>query len=116
MTLLVSLVYLCAIIYKVMKNVATYQTDTTAAAANRAANATLLKTSAKYMVEALGEGIKQSLNGMDINVEFITLTVRSVAHASGKGVKKLIEKYGAAGRQLAQKRFHYNSTTTLSHS
>ncbi|TFF39149.1 hypothetical protein [Mucilaginibacter psychrotolerans] len=99
-----------------MKNVATYQTDTAAVAANRAATSTLLKASTKYMVDALGEGIKQSLNGMDINVEFITLTVRSVAQASGKGVKKLIEKYSAAGRQVAQKRFHYNTTTTLSHS
>jgi hypothetical protein len=72
-----------------MKNVATYQTDTTTAAANRAANAAAPKNVCQiYGIEALGEGIKQSLNGMDINVEFITLTVRSVAHASGKGVKK----------------------------
>lgn len=68
------------------------------------------------MVEALGEGIKQSLNGMDINVEFITLTARSLAQTSGKGLKQLISKYSAAGKQLAEKRYHYNSTTTLSHS
>jgi hypothetical protein len=115
LTNIVNLVYLCIIIKEVMETATTYQTNNTAIGTGRGSANTLFKTSAKYMVEALGEGIKQSLNGMDINVEFITLTVRSLAQTSGRGVKTLIEKYSAGSRQLAQKRFQYNNTT-LSHS
>ncbi|OOQ59950.1 hypothetical protein [Mucilaginibacter pedocola] len=99
-----------------METASTYPQNNTATANNRGNNNALFKASAKYMVEALGEGIKQSLNGMDINVEFLTLTARSLVQTSGNGMKKLISKYSAAGKQMAQKRFHYNSTATLSHS
>jgi len=68
------------------------------------------------MMGALEEGIKQSLNGMDINVEFITLTARSLAQTSGKAVKKFIAKYSFAGRQITERRFQYNNNTSLSHS
>ena len=76
----------------------------------------MLKASANYALAALGEGIKSSLQGLDINVEFMTLTVRSIAQTSGKSVKKIIAKYSAAGRNLTEKRFQYNNNTTLSHS
>lgn len=92
------------------------QTNTHPTGSSRYTNTTFLKTSANYMVQALGEGIKQSLNGMDINVEFLTLTARSVVQTSGKAVKKLITKYTAAGREFTGGRFHYNNNTTLSHS
>ncbi|AMR32608.1 hypothetical protein A0256_14840 [Mucilaginibacter sp. PAMC 26640] len=80
------------------------------------ANSAFVKASAKYLADALGEGIKQSLNGMDINVEFITLTARSLAQTSGNMVKKFISKYSNEGRQLADRRYNYNNNTTLSHS
>ena len=99
-----------------MKTNSLYNTNTTTTGNGGISNNARLKTSAKYVIEALGEGIKQSLNGMDINTEFLTLTVRSLAQTSGENVKKLIEKYSAAGRQLAPGRFHYNNTSTLSHS
>jgi hypothetical protein len=100
---------------RIMKNAARYPTNITTTGNSGVSNNTLLKSSAKYVIEALGEGIKQSLNGMDINTEFLTLTARSLVQTSGKTVKQIVTKYSAVGRQLAQKRFHYNNTT-LSHS
>ena len=91
-------------------------TNTNTAVANQLANTTFLKNSARYMMEAIGEGIKQSLNGMDINVEFMTLTARSLMQTSGVAAKKLIAKYNTASHQLADRRMSYHNNTTLSHS
>lgn len=99
-----------------MKTNSLYSTTTTTTGTAGISNNARLKSSAKYVIEVLGEGIKQSLNGMDINTEFLTLTVRSLAQTSGKNVKKLIEKYNATSRSLAQRRYQYNNTSTLSHS
>jgi hypothetical protein len=90
---------------RIMKNAARYPTNITTTGNSGVSNNTLLKSSAKYVIEALGEGIKQSLNGMDINTEFLTLTARSLVQTSGKTVKQIVTKYSAVGRQLAQKRF-----------
>jgi len=99
-----------------MKTAGTTHTTISSPLSNPSANAAFFKTSAKYMMGALEEGIKQSLNGMDINVEFITLTARSLAQTSGKAVKKFIAKYSFAGRQITERRFQYNNNTSLSHS
>jgi hypothetical protein len=98
-----------------MKTQSLYNTNTTTTGDNRLTNTAFLKVSAKYVIEALGEGLKQSLNGLDINTEFLMLTARSLVQTSGKTVKHMVTKYSATGRQLAQKRFQFNNTT-LSHS
>ncbi|MEO7212570.1 hypothetical protein [Mucilaginibacter sp.] len=98
-----------------MKTESLYKTNTNTAGNIPVANTAFLKSSTRYVIEALGEGLKQSLNGLDINTEFLTLTARSLVQTSSKTVKHVVAKYSAAGRQLAQKRFQYNNTT-LSHS
>lgn len=99
-----------------MKTTGTTQTNNTALATTGNANNAFLKNAAKYMMELIGEGIKQSLNGMDINVEFIALTARSLVQTSGNAAKNIMLKYNNASRQLADRRYQYNSNTTLSHS
>jgi hypothetical protein len=39
-------------------------------------NPILLKSVGTYLVDALGEGLKQNFLGSDINMEFLTLTIR----------------------------------------
>ena len=45
----------------------------------------------KTIVDALAEGLKQNLLGADVNMEFLTLTVRSFALTSFKAVKHFVK-------------------------
>ena len=48
----------------------------------------LLKNTTTYVVGALGEGLKQNFLGADINMEFLTLTIRVMASASIKTIQQ----------------------------
>lgn len=56
-------------------------------------------TTTEYLIGVLGEGLKQNFLGADINMEFLTLTVRSYATESVKAVRKFISKT-AAGKNI----------------
>ncbi|PAW94375.1 hypothetical protein CKK33_13090 [Mucilaginibacter sp. MD40] len=45
-----------------------------------------------YVIGVIGEGLKQNFLGADINMEFLTLTVRSYAIASAKTIRNLVHK------------------------
>lgn len=45
-----------------------------------------------YVIGAIGEGLKQNFLGADINIEFLTLMVRSYAIASAKTIRSLVHK------------------------
>lgn len=51
-------------------------------------------TPAQYVIGVLSEGLKQNLLGADIDMEFLTLTVRSYASESVKAVRRFISKTG----------------------
>ncbi|MBL4675391.1 MAG: hypothetical protein JKY70_04180 [Mucilaginibacter sp.] len=61
-------------------------------------------TTTEYLIGVLGEGLKQNFLGADINMEFLTLTVRSYATESVKAVRRFIGK-ATAGKNI-------NSTST----
>ncbi|RYU91427.1 hypothetical protein EWM62_05655 [Mucilaginibacter terrigena] len=46
----------------------------------------------EYIINVLGEGFKQNFLGTDINMEFLTLTVRSYATSTVKALRKLTVK------------------------
>ena len=46
----------------------------------------------EYIINALGEGFKQNFLGADINMEFLTLTVRSYASSTVNVLRKLVAK------------------------
>ncbi|RFZ90757.1 hypothetical protein D0C36_17530 [Mucilaginibacter conchicola] len=56
-------------------------------------------TPTEYMIGVLSEGLKQNLLGADINMEFLTLTVRSYATESVKAVRRFIGK-AAGGKNI----------------
>ncbi|MFD0793798.1 hypothetical protein ACFQZX_09220 [Mucilaginibacter litoreus] len=58
-------------------------------------------TPTEYVMGVLGEGLKQNFLGADINMEFLTLMVRSYANESVKAVKKIMKK-AANGKQPNQ--------------
>jgi hypothetical protein len=47
----------------------------------------------KTIVDVLGEGLKQNFLGNDINMEYLTLTVRSVASTSVKAIQKAVRPF-----------------------
>lgn len=49
----------------------------------------------EYIINVLEEGFKQNFLGADINMEFLTLTVRSYATSTVKALRKLVVKPGA---------------------
>jgi hypothetical protein len=49
----------------------------------------------EYIINVLGEGFKQNFLGADINMEFLTLTVRSYATSTVKVLRKLAVKPAA---------------------
>lgn len=87
----------------------TVYTSTTAVARPQA-----FKRSAAYVMDLLGEGLKQNFLGPNIDMEFLILTVRSLANTSAKAVQQFIQKHSVAGQRTA-KRFQINQHT-LSHS
>lgn len=52
-------------------------------------------TAGEYIVSALEEGFKQNFLGSDINMEFLTLTVRSYADSTVKAIRKIVNKSAA---------------------
>lgn len=49
----------------------------------------------EYIINVLGEGFKQNFLGSDINMEFLTLSVRSYATSTVKALRKLVVKPAA---------------------
>jgi hypothetical protein len=49
----------------------------------------------EYIINVLGEGFKQNFLGADINMEFLTLSVRSYATSTVKALRKLVVKPAA---------------------
>nr|WP_067060184.1 hypothetical protein [Mucilaginibacter sp. L294] len=49
----------------------------------------------EYIINVLGEGFKQNFLGADINMEFLTLSVRSYATSTVKALRKLVVKSAA---------------------
>jgi hypothetical protein len=47
---------------------------------------------ADYIIEALGEGIKSNFLGYNIDVEFLTLSIRSLAVSSARVIQERIIK------------------------
>lgn len=45
-----------------------------------------------YVIEALGEGLKQNFLGADIDIEFLTLTFRRYMIASANTLRGLVDK------------------------
>lgn len=84
MTKLVNLVYICTVNPEIMKIVSLTQNTSGSLLRKVAAlnpisdfkNPILLKSVGTYLVDALGEGLKQNFLGSDINMEFLTLTIR----------------------------------------
>lgn len=84
MTNLVNLVYICTVNPEIMKIVSLTQNTSGSLLRKVAAlnpisdfkNPVLLKSVGTYLVDALGEGLKQNFLGSDINMEFLTLTIR----------------------------------------
>ena len=121
MTKLVNLVYICAVIITAMKTLSIPQpnisslfkrtTDHTAVPQNQVSSSTAqgshkpAKTAGEYIINALEEGFKQNFLGSDINMEFLTLTVRSYAASTVKALRKLAVK--PAGKQS-----NINTTST----
>jgi hypothetical protein len=108
LTKLVNLVYICAVIITAMKTLSIPQpnlsslfkrtTDHTAVPQNKVSSSTAqgnnkpAMTASQYIITALGEGFKQNFLGADINMEFLTLTVRSYATTTVKALRKLVVK------------------------
>lgn len=72
------------------------QASKTKDAASTSSRPHLLRNSANYVIDALGEGLKQNFLGNDINMEFLTLTVRSLAQTSVTAVQQFIHKHSTA--------------------
>ncbi|MCO5935462.1 hypothetical protein NAF17_07905 [Mucilaginibacter sp. RB4R14] len=49
-------------------------------------------SASEYIISALGEGFKQNFLGADINMEFLTLTVRNYATSTVKALRKIVDK------------------------
>ena len=49
-------------------------------------------SASEYIISALGEGFKQNFLGSDINMEFLSLTVRSYATSTVKAIRKMVDK------------------------
>jgi hypothetical protein len=60
----------------------------------------------EYIINVLGEGFKQNFLGADINMEFLTLSVRSYATSTVKALRKLVVKPAAK-----QQNTHTTSTS-----
>jgi len=67
-------------------------------------------TTTEYIIEALGEGIKQNFLGYNIDMEFLTLTARSFAAASANSIKQHVFKPLAA--KLHRSQAHQSFTQT----
>jgi hypothetical protein len=67
-------------------------------------------TTTEYIIEALGEGIKQNFLGYNIDMEFLTLTARSIAAASANSIKQHVFKPLAA--KLHRSHGHHPFTQT----
>ncbi|MES2266859.1 MAG: hypothetical protein V4520_08870 [Bacteroidota bacterium] len=72
-------------------------TDRTAAPKNSVSTSTSVgskksMSASEYIISALGEGFKQNFLGADINMEFLTLTVRSYATSTVKAIRKMVDK------------------------
>ncbi|GGG99882.1 hypothetical protein [Mucilaginibacter phyllosphaerae] len=52
-------------------------------------------TPSEYIINVLGEGFKQNFLGADIDMEFLTLTVRSYATATVNAIRKIVVKPAA---------------------
>ncbi|MBK0378743.1 hypothetical protein [Mucilaginibacter segetis] len=57
------------------------------------ANAQIVKKAVRYVIDAVGEGIKQNLLGYDINIDFLTLTLRSYLYTGAKSAKYFVTKH-----------------------
>lgn len=57
--------------------------------ADNLAGKALLSVIALYLINALWEGFKQNLSGLDIDTEFITITLRSKASYASNWFKQL---------------------------
>ncbi|QHS56640.1 hypothetical protein GWR56_14210 [Mucilaginibacter sp. 14171R-50] len=68
------------------------------------ANQKHVMSAGEYIINVLGEGFKQNFLGADINMEFLTLTVRSYATSTAKALRKLVVKPAA-------KQHHINPTS-----
>jgi translation initiation factor 2 alpha subunit (eIF-2alpha) len=64
----------------------------------------------EYIISVLGEGLKQNFLGADINMEFLTLTVRSLASTSIKAIQQVIKPGNAKQRSQADNR-QFNQTS-----
>lgn len=73
-------------------------TDHTAVSQNTNSTSTAGKrnkhtiSAGEYIINVLGEGFKQNFLGADINMEFLTLTVRSYATSTVKALRQLVVK------------------------
>ena len=56
----------------------------------------------EYIINVLGEGFKQNFLGSDINMEFLTLSVRSYATTTVKALRKLVVKPAAKQQNTNQ--------------
>ncbi|MGY4537361.1 hypothetical protein ACVW0P_001777 [Mucilaginibacter sp. UYNi724] len=71
-------------------------TDHTAVSQNTVSTSTLgsknSMSASQYIISALEEGFKQNFLGADIDMEFLTLTVRSYATSTVKAIRKMTAK------------------------
>ncbi|TSD67354.1 hypothetical protein FFF34_008160 [Inquilinus sp. KBS0705] len=67
-------------------------------------------TPADYIIEALGEGIKQNFLGYSIDMEFLTLTARSIVVSGVSSIKQHVIKPISA--KLQRGHGHPNLTQT----
>jgi hypothetical protein len=54
----------------------------------------------EYIINVLGEGFKQNFLGSDINMEFLTLSVRSYATTTVKALRKMVIKPAAKQQNI----------------
>jgi hypothetical protein len=63
----------------------------------------------EYIINVLGEGLKQNFLGADINMEFLTLTIRRFASSSIKAIQQAV-KTGNNKRRGTQNHRQLNQT------
>jgi hypothetical protein len=113
LTILVNLVYICSVILsQTMKTLSLQQqnisnlfkrnTHHTAVPKNTITSTSTTgaqhkhtMSAGEYIINVLGEGFKQNFLGSDINMEFLTLSVRSYATSTVKALRKLAVKPAA---------------------
>ena len=100
MTNIVNLVYLCTVNFKIMNIIYAAQKNSKNLLKRVVADYKLpIKSATAYVVDAIGEGLKQNLLGSEINMEFLTLSAR-VYFTLFIGLALSFPQYLAPGKYL----------------